>query len=83
MSLPSQYEPCPVELMGVRNHRFTICEVLREIYHTSENERIKLLARIAMTMAKRMNNKLFEYNHTWQEVFDGESDKMIKQIGRE
>jgi hypothetical protein len=69
--------------MGIRNHRFTICEVLREIYHTAEDKRIKLLSRIAMTMAKKMNNKLFEYSPTWQEIFDGKSDELSKQIGRE
>lgn len=83
MALPEKYTPCPEEWMSIRNNRFTICEVLREIYHYTDNENIKMLSRVAMNMAKRMNNKLMEYNSTWQEVFDGNTHKVLSQIGGE
>jgi len=56
------YDPCPESLMlGEKYPRYVICEVLRQIYHLSSDEGIRLRARIAMTMAKRMNSKLKEY----------------------
>ena len=81
MGLPEHYQPCPVEWMGHHNARFTICEVLREIYTTTEKENVKLLSRVAMNMAKRMNSKLMEYNSTWQEMFDAPTNKIKSQIG--
>lgn len=79
--LPEYYDPCPVEWMGHHNPRFTLCEVLREIYSTTEQENIKLLSRVAMNMAKRMNSKLMEYNPKWQEMFNAPTNKIKSQIG--
>lgn len=39
----------------------TICEKLREIYMLTDSDNIKMKCRIAMTMAKKMHNKLKEY----------------------
>lgn len=83
MALPEKYTPCSEELMEVRNSRFTICEVLREIYHSTQDEKNRYLLRVAMNMAKSMNGKLMEYNATWQEIFDGNTHKTLSQIGGE
>lgn len=81
MSLPKYYEPCPLEWMKHNNPRFTICEVLRAIYKETNDDSIKLLARVGMNMAKRMNNKLMEYNAKWQEMYDGNTNDIRRQIG--
>ena len=39
----------------------SICQTLRDIYHLTEDEEIRLKARIAMSMAKSMQRKLKEY----------------------
>lgn len=63
----SAYDPCPVEHMEVKNPTNTICEVLRSIYHRTDDTEIRLQARIATTMAKKMSSKLKEYKWDWQE----------------
>jgi hypothetical protein len=40
---------------------FTICEKLREIFRETKDENIKYKARQAMSMAKRMQEKLKQY----------------------
>lgn len=42
---------------------WTICAVLRDIYQITNNPEIKLLSRIAATMAKKMDLKLREYKN--------------------
>lgn len=39
----------------------TICQYLRDIYMTTDNEDIKLKCRIAMSMAKSMHERLKKY----------------------
>lgn len=39
----------------------TICQTLREIFQMSDNEEIKYKCRLAMAMAKKMQNRLLEY----------------------
>ena len=39
----------------------TICETLREIYQSTNNEDIKLKCRLAMSMAKSMHERLKKY----------------------
>lgn len=55
--------PVPVELMDVTRYEghFSICQKLRDIYHMTDDEEIKLTCRIAMAMAKAMQNKLKKY----------------------
>lgn len=48
--------------------RRTICEVLREI-HDAGDAQIQHLTEEALTMAKRMDAKLREYNTNWSENF--------------
>lgn len=69
--------------MRMENPRYTVCEVLREIWQETENATVKLKTRIAMTMAKKMNDKLMEYNKKWQEQWDGDTGKMRREIDRE
>lgn len=63
------HEPCPIEIMKVRNRNDTICETLRAIYHMTKDEDIRLKCRIAVTMAKKMDAKLNEYKRDWDKGF--------------
>jgi len=59
----STIDPYPVSKMSGDNlPENTICGVLREIYATSNDDHVKMLARVATTMAKKMSRKLYEYN---------------------
>ena len=50
-------------------HR-TICQTLRDIYHIIDNEDVKLKCRLAMAMAKAMNDRLQYYKHKYEEKLD-------------
>lgn len=56
-------EPVPESKMKRRRYKGhnTICQTLRDIYALTDNEEIKLKCRIAMAMAKAMQDKLKEY----------------------
>ena len=41
----------------------TICQKLRDIYHMTDNSDVRLNLRLAMAMAKAMNDKLQYYKH--------------------
>lgn len=47
--------------MKRKKHSKTVCNVFREIYQATDNEEIKLLARIGTTMAKKMDAGLRAY----------------------
>ena len=55
----------PIDERKMRRTRYeghhTICQVLREIYGLSDDEDIKLKARVAMAMAKKMHERLKYY----------------------
>jgi hypothetical protein len=58
-----RHKPVSVDTMlntRYKNHH-SICETLREIYISTDDENIKDKARLAMSMAKAMQNKLKEY----------------------
>lgn len=56
-------DPYPEKSMEKTFPLYTVCEVLRQIYHEAEgNDSIRLKCRIAVTMAKAMDTKLREYN---------------------
>lgn len=57
----SHVEPASVTRMNDRGRPNTVCDVLKRIFHKSDDEEVKLLARIATTMVKKMNQKLGEY----------------------
>ena len=42
---------------------FTICQKLRDIYHMTDDPDVRLNLRLAMAMAKAMNDKLQYYKH--------------------
>jgi len=47
----------------------TICATLRQIYRRTDDEEIKMLARVATTMAKKMSAKLEQYKRNWDQGF--------------
>ena len=55
--------PVPVEEMD--KHRYdghhSICQTLRDLYHMTEDEEIRVKLRLAMAMAKAMNEQLQYY----------------------
>jgi hypothetical protein len=55
-------DPCPVEwMLGIPEKEVDICTVLRGIYHNTNDESIRIRARIATTMAKKLDMQLREY----------------------
>ena len=60
-------EPVSEEQMLRDRHldHHSICETIREIYEMTEIPEVKLRCRIAMAMAKRMNEKLKEYREMY------------------
>ena len=56
-------------------HNRTVCEVMREIWDISEvldedlKEEMQKRILIAYTMVKKMNRKLREYKHDWDDQF--------------
>ena len=60
------YQPAPMsEMLRERYTGYhTICQTLRDIYHLTENEEIRFKCRLAMSMAKAMNDGLQRYKAT-------------------
>ena len=55
-------DPYPEEKMAAEGQpTSTICGVLREIHATTRNDEIRVLSRIATTMAKKMQARLEHY----------------------
>lgn len=63
-------QPVPVEEMDVtRWHgHHTICQTLRDMYHETQDENIRLKLRLCMAFAKAMNDKLQWYKHRDEEM---------------
>jgi len=57
----NSYEPCPIERINFKSPDNKICELLRQTYHLTENDVIRTNLRIAITMAKKMGDKLRYY----------------------
>lgn len=55
-----------MELSRYQGHH-SICQKLRDLFHMTENEEIKLELRVCMAMAKAMNQKLQDYKHKEEE----------------
>lgn len=66
--------------MEKENPRYTICEILRDIYKATDDKKIKLKARIAMLMAKKMNDRLISYKDKMQEEWNENSSYMRKKL---
>lgn len=57
----SHVKPASIQRMNDKGRPNTVCDVMKRIYRISDDEEVKLLARIATTMVKKMNRKLGEY----------------------
>ena len=78
-----KHEPVPESEMVWLSPKYTLCQVIREIFWLADKHgdtTIKYKSRIAMAMAKAMNNKLVDY--AGHEVVDSmfEEDEKQKQI---
>lgn len=56
-------EPAPLWEMDKKRWEghHSICQTIRDIYHLTDNEELKLKCRVAMSMTKAMHSKLKEY----------------------
>lgn len=69
--------------MWYRSPKYTICEVLRDIFFDAGkigSDKIQLQARIATAMAKAMDKKLKEYDKSWTDGFYDENTKPRKTV---
>lgn len=57
--------PLPKKDMEQDARRWTVCQILREIYHTVEDPLIRYKLRVASNMTKTMVEKICEYEPTW------------------
>jgi hypothetical protein len=64
-----KYEPVPESNMLRVSPTNTICQVLRDIFCATDDECIRVGARLATAMAKSMDRKLNEYNKDWKNGF--------------
>lgn len=67
-----RHDPVPESVMDISRYEghHSICQMLRDIYHMTDDEEIKLKCRIAMSMSKSMHKKLkWCKNH-----FEGQGD---------
>lgn len=59
----------PIDIKEMEKDRWhghhTICQFLRDIYHATDNEDIKLKCRVGMSMAKAMHNRLKWYKQKY------------------
>lgn len=62
-------EPAPLSEMdkGRWEGHHSICQTIRDIYHLTDNEELKLKCRVAMAMTKAMHEKLKWYSKQKQE----------------
>jgi hypothetical protein len=58
-------DPVPESEMGRERYQghHTICQILRDTYHLTEDSTVKINLRLAMAYAKAMNEKLQHYRH--------------------
>jgi hypothetical protein len=69
-----KHNPVPEESMDAVNPEYSICEVLRGIYHKTDDEDIKYQCRVAVAMAKAMSKRIVQLSGK-QHWFDGFWDK--------
>ncbi len=65
--------PVPVEDMEIVSPKNSICQVIRDIYHETEDENIRLKCRLACAMGKSMSEKITELsgdNHWFKTFWD-------------
>jgi hypothetical protein len=64
-----KHEPVTEEKMRHISPNCSICQILRDIYHGTDDPRIRLNCRVAVTMAKKMDVKLTENKKDWDVGF--------------
>lgn len=58
-------KPMPERDMNWISRRWTLCQILRELYHVTDDPELKLKIRIASTMAKAMATAISEHEPNW------------------
>ena len=53
------------QVMDWESRRWTVCQILREVYHCTEDPLLRKKLRIASTMTKAMAAKIVEYEPKW------------------
>ena len=69
-----KHEPVSERMMLRQWRECSICQLLRKIYHLTDDPEIKLELRVAVAMAKSMDKKLRSYNGGWDKKFWGPND---------
>jgi len=64
-----KHNPIAEKAMDYTSPNHSICQVLRDIYHKTDDSAIKLKCRVAVTMAKKMSLKLTENKKNWEAGF--------------
>ena len=56
-------DPAPLHEMDIKRYEghHSICQTIRDIYHMTDSEELKLKCRVAMAMTKAMHEKLKWY----------------------
>lgn len=75
-----KHDPVSDEQMQWVSPNHSICQVLREIYFTTEDPGIKMHCRVATAMAKAMTKKLKEYKDNWEEDFWEQNKDFGRQL---
>lgn len=79
-----RHSPVPKSEMDMSRWQghHSICQTLRDMYHETDDENIKLKCRLCMAMAKSMNKKLQYYKHREEGITpDSEEVREIQEDG--
>jgi ABC-type Zn uptake system ZnuABC Zn-binding protein ZnuA len=80
MSGLHKHEPVPESAMKWISDKYSICEILREIYNQTEKQDIRYKCRVAVSMAKAMSKRLKELSPNWKEDFFDKNNKYIEHL---
>ena len=71
-----RHQPVPESEMDMSRWQghHSICQTLRDMYHETKDENIKLKIRLCMAMAKSMNKKLQYYKHIQEGITPGKDE---------
>ncbi len=71
-----EYEPIEVSFINKRRYEghHTICQFLRDIYHMTDDEEIKMKCRMGMSVTKAMHDKLKEYADKAREMEESKKE---------
>ena len=82
MTLANKHSPVSPEEMEHTSPKYTICELLREIYYRTDDEQIKIKCRVAVAMAKAMDTRLRELNPEWKKGFFERNEHYGHPVGQ-